>query len=154
MAKSMNLPLRVAAYNRQFKTEAAKIYLKEGADPTDPTSYTSQLYERYVNEGTLLEKENGLYCFHKGLGGIGSLNLRALNFLQVLAYLEYYESWRLAKVQAITDLLKKRNEEAEKVKAEKLEKEKEATSKPLEFEERNGVTYLKGTSNFVISKIC
>ena len=35
--------------------------------------------------------------------------------------------------------------------AKKLAKEKEAASKPLEFEEKDGVTYLKGT-NFVLSK--
>ena len=85
MNKPANLPLRVAAYNKQLKTEAAKIYIKEGEDPSQPTSYTSQLYERYIQEGTLLDVENGMIRFHKRLGGIGGLNLRALNFLQVLA---------------------------------------------------------------------
>lgn len=152
MNKQTNLPLRVAAYNKRFKTEAARIYLKLGADPSEPTGYTSKLYEQYVGEGTLLENEDGMYRFHKRLGGIGGLNLRALNFLQVLAYLEYFEEWRVARVEATTALLKKRKEEAEKAEAEQNAKEKEAAGKPLEFEEKNGVTYLKGT-NFVLSKI-
>ncbi len=150
--KPINLPLRVAAYNKQFKTEDAIIYLKEGASPHEMTSYSSKLFERYQQEGTLLEVENGMIRFHKRLGGIGGLNLRAMNFLQVLAYLEYFEDWRVKRMENIKDLLQKKNAEAENIKAEKAAKEKEAASKPLEFEERNGVTFLKGT-NFVISKI-
>ncbi|RNI22599.1 hypothetical protein [Rufibacter latericius] len=154
MRKPYNNPLRIKAYNRQFKNSEAEIFLIEHAtDPGEGTNYTSLLYERYLREGAILEVKGGMYFFYRKLIHPGGMYFRALNFLQVLAYLEYYDTLRQNKINGAKAIIMKMNEEA---KAKQIEKEQEKAtkeeSKGFSLEEREGVTFIKGT-NFVLSKI-
>ncbi|WP_210489631.1 hypothetical protein [Rufibacter aurantiacus] len=148
MNKPYPLPLRVMAYNRQFKNNESLIFLKEGADPNEASSYTSLLYQRYLGEGAALEREGGLYLFSRKIIHPAGMLIRALTFLQVLFYLEYYDELRKKRLLETTALIKKYHEEQ---KAKKLAKEQEET-KGFELEEREGVTFIKNT-NFVLSKL-
>ncbi|RNI22607.1 hypothetical protein [Rufibacter latericius] len=152
MRKPYNIPLRVRAYNKHFKTKESEIFLKvEAKDPYEATNYTSLLYERYLQEGAKLEIKGGMHYLYWKLIHPGGLYLKALNFLQVLAYLDYYETLRQNKRNAAIAVLNAYNER-ERSKQQTAEKAKEEESKGFSYEEKNGVTFIKGT-NFVISKI-
>ena len=143
-----NIPFRVAAYNKRIKTEAAKIYLKPGANENSEFSYTSKLYQEYEEKGAELIIEDGVYKFELTENGYYSLNIVAMNFLQVLVYLEYYDNWQKAEDERVEEALRKKAE----AKAQKERtKQTSAESKGFELIEEDGVTKIKGT-NFVISK--
>ncbi|WP_205501499.1 hypothetical protein [Rufibacter psychrotolerans] len=144
MDEHYNLLLRVAAYNRQFKNIESKIFLNEGTNPNEASNYTSLLYERYLSKGAILEVKNGLFLFYWKLIHPAGIFIRGLNFLQVLAYLEYYDELRNNKIKEAMAILKEYNER------EKANNNEE--KKGFELEERDGVTFIKNT-NFVISKI-
>ncbi|MFC6996373.1 hypothetical protein [Rufibacter roseus] len=148
MEKHNNIPLRVEAYNRQFKNSESKIFIKEGADPFEATSYSSQLYEKYVQKGGFLEVKDGMYLFIWKIIHPMGIRVRALNFLQVLAYLEFYDELLKEKHLKAMAVIKQHNE---REKAKQLTKEEESQKK-IELEEKDGVTFIKNT-NFVISKI-
>lgn len=171
--KTTNLPLRVRHFNKQIWDEEGKIYFDPlpGNTQNNPLDYTSNLYQRYIQEGAVLEVQNGWYRLYAN-NRKTKIEAQGQSFLHLLYYLAYNEQQALKAWAEEQNALEDATFEARQQELEALEAEAEAeetaseqanqtnqnaalkteaSEKPLEWEEIDGVTYLKGTK-FVLSK--
>jgi hypothetical protein len=164
MKKPTNLSLRVQHFNKQIWDKEGKIYFDANleSNQNDPLNYTSILYQTYMQEGSVLDIQDGWYKLYTDKGKT-EIEVQGQSFLHILYYLAYKEQEALKEWAEEQNAREDATFEERKKEMEALEADEDAAKtqkqdnlkeeKPLEFVEINGVTFLKGT-NFVISKIC